>query len=329
MSKDFLGSYTRYKALIDNYLQSFLQDKEPAALYRPIRYAMLAGGKRIRPVLTMAACGAVGGDPLRALHGAIAVEILHNFTLVHDDIMDAADTRRGRPTVHKRWNSNAAILAGDGMLALAHRVLLQTEGLQRVQEIVGSFSTGIIEVCEGQAYDLEFAERDSVSLEEYLLMIEKKTARMLVMAVKVGALIGDATSAQLEALEHYALAIGKAFQIQDDLLDIMAEQAKFGKTVGGDVIEGKRTFLIVRALERVVDPDDRKLLAKFQRQNGLAADEVPAMRALFERNAILTEAERSVEKLSAEANRALDCLPASEHEAMLHWFSDMLLQRDH
>lgn len=322
--------YESYKQMAEDTLQEFLSSfGTPSLLYEPIHYTLTGGGKRIRPVLTMLGCEAVGGTATQARFGAIAVEIIHNFTLVHDDIMDAAPMRRNRATVHTQWNDSAAILAGDAMIALAYQAVLQTPNIQHLAEIIAAFNTGILEVCEGQALDLEFQERDRVTLDEYLLMIEKKTARMLEFAAKVGGYIGNGEAAHIAALTEFANAIGVAFQIQDDLLDATADHEKFGKTVGGDIVEGKKTYLILRALDKVQNPADSALLEKFVRNTGLTRDEVPLMQELFERNGIFGEAQADIERLTGKAHTALDALPASEARTMLHWFANMLLEREH
>ncbi len=318
--------YALYKGIIEDTLQSYLTRSTPAMLYEPIRYAMLNGGKRVRPVLTLLCCEAVGGTCTLAQYGAIAVELIHNFTLVHDDIMDAAPMRRNLATVHTRWNDSAAILAGDAMIALAYSAALQSH-TDRVREIVEAFSTGIAEVCEGQALDLEFQQKDTVTLDDYLLMIDKKTAKMLELAAKVGGYIGNGTAAHIEALQQYASNLGIAFQIQDDLLDASAAEEHFGKTVGGDIIEGKKTYLILRALQKASSDSDRALLAKFVSNCGLAREEVPLMQELFERNGVFSDARADVERLINRAHTALGTLPNSDARAMLHWFAGMLMDR--
>ena len=249
----------RYKTLIDERLRRFSERSEPQSLYEPTHYVLAGGGKRVRGVLTLLAADAVGGSAERVVDAGAAVETLHNFTLVHDDIMDRAETRRGRPTVHTRWDEGTAILAGDVMIGLAYEAVLRGE-LDRKLEILDALTRGIIDVCEGQALDCELAKRVSVSLDDYLHMIAMKTARLAETAAEVGAIAGGGTPEQIDALRSYARNIGLAFQIQDDLLDITAEGDAFGKRLGGDVIEGKRTYLLVRALETVHDGADRVLL---------------------------------------------------------------------
>jgi geranylgeranyl diphosphate synthase type II len=188
--------YERHKALIERYLREFLTERKPHTLYHPAKYVLGAGGKRIRPVLVLLACEAVGGEAADALPAGVGVEVLHNFTLVHDDIMDHAASRRGRPTIHKKWDENVAILVGDALLALAYRALLRTKSA-RIQEISRVFTEAVVTVCEGQAYDKEFETRHRVHVNEYLLMIEKKTGKLVSVAMHLGALIGNANQTEI------------------------------------------------------------------------------------------------------------------------------------
>lgn len=327
----FTRRYDNYKKAIETALPALIPASDPRTLYEPMRYTLLSGGKRVRPVLAMMACDAVGGSGMDALYAGIAVEILHNFTLIHDDIMDAADMRRGNPTVHVRWNQSAAILSGDGMIAVAYQTLLRSPNLARLQELIEAMNIGILEVCEGQAFDLEFQDSTAITLDEYFRMIDKKTAKMLELAVKVGGIIGGGTAPQIEALCQYARAIGIAFQVQDDWLDIAADAAKLGKTIGGDILEGKKTFLIIKALTKrdFMLPEDQALLNKFLTERGLATEYIVAMQQLFERNRIFHDARCEVERLTAEAHSILDALPESEERVLLHEFATMLLERTH
>jgi len=195
----------------------------------------------------MISCEAVGGNPADALHAAAAMELLHNFTLVHDDIMDHASLRRNRATVHERWDTNTAILAGDEMIALAYRTLLQTKS-SRVRDIARVFTEAFVEVCEGQGIDKEFECRNAVTMNEYITMIKKKTARVISAAAEIGGYAGGGSAAQIRALRNYGEQIGIAFQMNDDLLDIMGDSATIGKSIGGDIAEGKKTFLLMHAL---------------------------------------------------------------------------------
>jgi geranylgeranyl diphosphate synthase type II len=296
------------------------------SLYEPTRYVLSGGGKRIRAVLVMLAAEAVGGDGHTALDAGVAVEILHNFTLVHDDIMDSAATRRGRATVHARWDEGTAILVGDVMIGLAQQVLL-TQIPPRAVDVVQAFTAGIVDVCEGQMLDKDYETRNDVTLDDYLHMIAMKTGRLVEMAAEVGGLIGGASPGQLEGLRAYARHVGQAFQIQDDLLDITADEAELGKRIGGDVMEGKRTYLLVQALDRVTDGEDRQLLDRFLQEQGLPEDQVNAMRDLYERHGILDVARDDVRRYIDCATSDLAVLPDTPARDMLLWFAQMLMTR--
>jgi geranylgeranyl diphosphate synthase type II len=319
--------FSRYKTLIDERLRRFAERSEPQSLYEPTHYVLGGGGKRVRGVLALLAADAVGGCGADVVDAGAAVETLHNFTLVHDDIMDRADTRRGRPTVHTRWDEGTAILAGDVMIGLAYDAVLHS-ALDRKLEIIDALNRGIIDVCEGQALDCELARRVSVSLEDYLHMIAMKTARLAETAAEVGAIAGGGSPEQIAALRSYARNVGLAFQIQDDLLDITAESAAFGKKIGGDVIEGKRTYLLVRALETVGEAADREMLDWLVSANGLPESEVAAMRELYRRNGLLDDARAAVERYIDAAGRDIDTVADDDARAALRGFADMLLERN-
>lgn len=323
---DFKQHYLDYKSLVDERLRTFIEKEKPRTLYEPTKYVLSAGGKRIRAILVMLAAEAVGGDGRMALDAGVGVEILHNFTLVHDDIMDRADTRRGRETVHKKWDEGVAILAGDVMIGLAHSALLHNPP-KRLPEVLSAFTHGIIDVCEGQTLDREFETRDDVTLDDYMYMIAMKTGRLVETAAEVGGLFGDGTPEQIGALRAYARHIGQAFQIQDDLLDIVAEEAELGKRIGGDVIEGKKTYLLVQALSRVQEGDDRNLLQTMLAGKGLPAERVGDMLDLYRRHGVLDSAREDVRIYIRRAEDALQALPDTPARDMLVWFAEMLMNR--
>lgn len=320
-------TFERYKTLIDERLRRFAERSEPQSLYEPTHYVLGGGGKRVRGVLVLLAADAVGGAADRVVDAGAAVETLHNFTLVHDDIMDRAETRRGRPTVHTRWDEGTAILAGDVMIGLAYEAVIRGE-LDNKLGILDALTRGIIDVCEGQALDCELARRVSVSLDDYLHMIAMKTARLAETAAEVGAIAGGGTPEQIAALRSYARNIGLAFQIQDDILDITAEQADFGKRIGGDVIEGKRTYLLVRALQSVTDGADRVLLDWLVDAHGLPATEVANMRDLYERNGLIAEAHDAVRSFTARAEADVAAHFDESARQSLTDFAEMLLERN-
>ena len=324
---DFKERYEFYKNLIEDKLVSFTPKVAPIGIYEPMKYVLDGGGKRIRPMLLILCCEAVGGKAEDALDAATAIEILHNFTLVHDDIMDNADTRRGRETIHKKWDSNTAILAGDGLLGYAYKSLLKTKS-DRIQEIANSFTEAIIEVCEGQSYDKEFELRKRVKIDEYIMMIDKKTSELLKCCAEIGALIGNGTEEEVEALKYYALYTGLAFQIQDDLLDIVADEKEFGKKTGGDLYEGKKTFLLLQAIETAVEKEDKELLHYIIENKGVKnSDEVLKVKAVYDKYGVIDAATKKVEEYTSLANEQLLHIKDSDSKTMLKWFSDMLLNR--
>jgi geranylgeranyl diphosphate synthase, type II len=317
--------YDKYRHLVERSLSGFVRERVPRSLYEPLKYVLEGGGKRIRPVLLLLSCEAVGGDPKRALYAGTAIEILHNFTLVHDDIMDHAASRRGRQTVHTRWDSNVAILVGDELLALAYRALLKTSS-PNIQEIAKIFTEGVVEVCEGQAYDKEFETQSSVGVKDYVLMIDKKTAKMVAVAAEIGGLVGNGRRSSILALRRYGEYVGRAFQIQDDLLDIIGNEKELGKAVGGDLVEGKKTFLLLEAL-RVARGGDRKLLLDVVRNQGVSRRLIPAYRRIYAETGAIAVARCRIEEDITRAKWELRKLPASRAQVMLAWFADMLLNR--
>jgi geranylgeranyl diphosphate synthase, type II len=317
--------YERHKSSVERYLRNFITEHKPQTLYYPAKYVLVAGGKRIRPVITLLACEAVGGDANSALHAGAGIEILHNFTLVHDDIMDHAETRRGRLTVHKKWDENVALLSGDALLAFAYRALLRTKST-RIQEISKIFTEGVVTICEGQTLDKEFETRHRVHVNEYLMMIEKKTGKLVSIAAQLGALIGNAAVSDLEALRRYGEYVGRAFQIQDDLLDIVADEKEFGKTIGGDLVEGKKTFLLLEALRRAKG-EQKKMLQRIFTKGGVPRKQVPAFRLIYEETGAIDSAKKRIENDITEAKNQLSTLPASAARETLRWMTDKLLNR--
>ncbi len=234
--------------LYTDFLQNNAFQGSPSNLYDPMRYIMELGGKRIRPILCMAGAEACGGKAEDAISVAHAMEVFHNFSLVHDDIMDRADQRRGLPTVHQKWNESTAILAGDNLLVKAYESILAFEG-PRKNEILSLFSKTATEVCEGQQDDMDFAERNEVSEAEYLQMIQYKTAVLLGCSLSSGALVANASPDIVKGLYDFAIAIGMSFQMMDDYLDAFGDSEKTGKVSGGDIIEGKKTWLYIKSCE--------------------------------------------------------------------------------
>lgn len=323
------GIYSAYKKKIDEVLSHQILKEHPATLYEPLKYLLSGGGKRIRPVLMIFCCEAAGGKMEDAVYASAAIELLHNFTLVHDDIMDNADTRRGKETLHKKWNDNVAILSGDHLIGMAYMNLIKTNS-GRLNEIVSSFTEGILEVCEGQSFDKEFEIRKDVRLSEYLMMIGKKTARMLETSAEVGALIGNGSDEIIHNLKKYASNLGIAFQILDDLLDINASEEQLGKKIGGDLLEGKKTFLILKALELVKNENDLQKIKSVIDNDGLNPgdeNDILEIKNIYERSGVIEYAENEIEKYTSLADKHLNTVPDGEMKERLKWFSSMLMSR--
>lgn len=319
--------YKEYLDKIENRLEEYMSFSEPHSLYDPFKYIMQVGGKRIRPVLCMISAGAVGGNSDDAIDCGCAIEILHNFTLVHDDIMDESPLRRGRETVHKKWSEAAAILSGDVMVGHAYRLLPKSDH-ERSDQIISQFTSGLIEVCEGQAYDMDLNEMKDFSLDDYLLTITKKTARLLETSAVIGGHYGMGSEEQIENLRKFAYNLGIAFQIQDDLLDLIADQAKLGKTIGLDIYEGKKTFLIIRSIQKAETEDDKKLLKRFVDNNGLPIEEVDKVRDMMSRLGVLDEARQEAGKYFDKALEFLAMLPKNESTEMLVALTNKINKRN-
>ncbi len=310
--------------LVAAQLEQICLAQEPLLLYEPVRYVMASGGKRIRPLLVFLAAEAVGGDAGQAAHVAAAVELLHSFTLVHDDIMDQDDTRRGKPTVHAKWDVGTAILAGDGLVALAYRALLSRPS-PRLTEMARAFTEGIVEVCEGQALDKEFETRRTVTMDAYLAMIGKKTACLLAMSCQLGALVGGGDEQQVAALGSYGRHLGVAFQIQDDLLDLLSPAAVSGKPRGSDLARRKQTFLMVAAESRMTAAQQQWLAAYLGRP--LSNGELDELEAFFRSLGVVAQAEAMVRDELAAARGALASLTPCEAVEALAELSQQLAAR--
>jgi len=290
-----------------------------------MRYVLASGGKRIRAVLVLLSCGAVSGHVEDAVPAAVAMEVLHNFTLVHDDVMDNADLRRGRPTVHKKWDANIAILAGDELLAHAYCSLLRTRSA-RLNDVLHLFTDAFMQVCDGQALDKECEQRARVGLEEYDIMIAKKTGRMIAAATEIGATIGGGSPMEIAALRRFGEHLGRAFQIKDDLLDVVGDEREFGKAIGGDIVEGKKTFLLLTALGRVRG-EDRSLLVSVARRRGITYKDVSRVRRLYQKSGAVEAAHREIAERTHSAQRALERLGPGRAKETLAWLAEQLLER--
>jgi len=325
----FQRRYIRLRDQIDRHLGTLVNMQYPKDFSRSLYYVLRARGKRVRSTLVMASCEAVGGRAADAIHAGAAVEMMHNFTLVHDDIMDHAASRRGQPTVHTKWDSSIALLAGDVLLGMAYQSLLLTK-TKRMPQLVDLFTEGLLDVCEGQALDLDFEQQRRVTLREYLSMIDKKTGALLAMSAAIGGAIGNGTREEVRTLYRFGLHLGRAFQIQDDLLDVVADQGKFGKKIGGDIIERKKTFLALTALERTRGTDQQLLREVFGRQGTLKTNQhrvVATVAAIYRRYGVIEVAQRHIARETHLAQGLLRLLPRNNGSAMLLWFSDLLLHR--
>ena len=294
--------------------------KEPQGLYEPIAYALSSGGKRLRMQLVLAGCRLAGGNEQDALPFAEAIEVFHNFTLLHDDVMDRADVRRGKPTVHVKWNDNTAILSGDQMLIEAYH-LLESVPTQHLPQLLKLFTRTATEICEGQQYDVDFEQRDDVQIADYIEMIRLKTSVLLAAALKGGAIIGGATEAEQEALYNYGIHLGLAFQIQDDLLDCFGDPATFGKAIGGDISCNKKTYLLLSALHQA-NPRQYSELHRWLEITEPSAEKIAVVKMLY----IATWARKAAEQAIAEHTaKALECLKVLPQNSETHHLEQMAL----
>lgn len=302
-----------YQALITKLID--LQDykKEPPELYDPIIYVMSQGGKRLRPMFTLLACDMFGGDITHALYPALAIEMFHSFTLIHDDIMDKAPIRRGEETVYKKWNSDIAILSGDTLFAMAYQNATQTDN-RLIKPILEVFSKTAIEVCEGQQYDMNFETARKVSLEEYIEMIRLKTAVLIGASVKIGAIAAGADYTSIRNLYDFGVSFGLAFQLMDDLLDVYGNLEQFGKIRGGDIASNKKTYLYLKALE-LGDKEQKKQLKKLYSNKRLQADEkINQVVEIYNQLNIRNEVVGLMEQYYKESLRSLDAVVADERK---------------
>jgi geranylgeranyl pyrophosphate synthase len=329
---NYKEKYEEFKSKIEQNIANLIPEKSPKNLYESFKYIMNCGGKRIRPVLAMISAGAVGGNPEAAMNAATAIEILHNFTLVHDDIMDNSNLRRGRETVHIKWNEEVAIISGDMMTGWAFRFLSKkfNENIseKQIAKLNETLATALIEVCEGQEFDMEFNERNNVSESEYLEMIKLKTSSLICCAVKLGGIVGDCTENELFSLNNYAENLGIAFQIQDDILDFSAEQEKFGKKIGQDIIEGKKTFPILKAAKLATKAEHKELIDKyFNSKNGLDESFVEKFNEMFVKLNIFEICQNEIDKYFKLAENSLLDLKENDYKKMLIWIISMLNKR--
>ena len=297
-------------------------DREPYGLYEPIEYTLAAGGKRVRPQLAMIASQLFGGKDEEVLPAALALEVFHNFTLLHDDVMDKADVRRGRPTVHVKWNENTAILSGDQMLIEAYKLLsgVPADKLPKVLQLFNKMAT---EICEGQQYDVDFESQEHVTIDEYLKMIRLKTSVLLANALQIGAYIAGADEQAQEALYQFGINIGLAFQIQDDILDVWGDPKTFGKAVGGDISCNKKTFVYLEAMSL----EARGLKHWYSQVLEDNTEKIAAVKEIFERLGVRPLCELVVDDYTNKALELLDQLPQNEATEQLRQLANKLTTR--
>jgi geranylgeranyl diphosphate synthase type I len=326
--------------VVDEAIFELIPEKEPKVLYDAARHYPLAGGKRVRPFIVLTATEAVGGNPEKAVYAAAAVELLHNYSLVHDDIMDMDEKRRGRPTVHKIWGINMAILAGDLLFSKVFeavaKIPVEAEKVVRVLDVIAKTSN---ELCEGQAMDLEFENKGTVTIDEYMKMISGKTGALIDASATIGGIIGTENEEYIEALSKYGRNIGIAFQIWDDVLDLTADEEKLGKPVGSDIRKGKKTLIVAHFLENATKEDKEeffKIFGKYAgdvKGEGIIEDdvqeEIKKAIDLLKKYGSIDYAAKLARKLADEAKDALKVLPESEARKQLALLADFIVEREY
>jgi geranylgeranyl diphosphate synthase type II len=317
----------QYRETFIQYLDEKVVLAEPKNLYEPIVYILQLGGKRLRPILTLMTAEIFGTSHKKALDAALAVEVFHNFSLVHDDIMDEAPLRRGKATVHEKWDINTGILSGDAMLILAYQLFENYEG-SIFKALAELFSKTAIEVCEGQQYDVDFETRNDVTIPEYLKMIEYKTAVLVGAAMKMGAIIAETSEKDAKAIYDFGRYLGIAFQLQDDYLDAYGNPETFGKQVGGDIIENKKTYLYLKALENSSQEDKEKLMQLFSEKSANPTEKVATVKAIFDKANIPETMKSAISNYTQKAFKLLETLHVGDEEKQqLKAFGEYLMNR--
>ena len=317
-----------YRGCFNSYLENKIRTKEPRNLYDPIVYIMDLGGKRLRPILTLISTDVLGGKYEDALDAALAIEVFHNFSLVHDDIMDAAPLGRGEKTVHKKWDVNTGILSGDVMLINSYQYF-ESYPADLFKSLIKVFSKTAIEVCEGQQYDMDFEISDDVTVPDYLKMITYKTAVLVAAAMKMGAIIAKSSEKLQNAIYDYGINLGIAFQLQDDYLDAFGDPENFGKQVGGDIIENKKTFLYIRALELANEEDKSELKNLFSIKPQDPHEKIETVKQIFIKSGAAEVTRKEIEKYTKRAFQILESLEAPESKkGVLQRFGNKLMSRE-
>lgn len=320
-------SIEKYQQEFIAYLEAYSTEKEPKNLYEPITYILSLGGKRLRPVLTLMSTDIFNGNYKDALNAALSIEVFHNFSLVHDDIMDDAPLRRGQQTVHEKWDVNTGILSGDAMLIMAYQLFEHYEPNQ-FQDLAKLFSKTAIEVCEGQQYDVDFETRNDVTITEYLKMIEYKTAVLVGAAMKMGAIVAGASKEDQHNIYEFGRNLGIAFQLQDDYLDAFGDPKTFGKQVGGDIIENKKTYLYLKALEFSNEKDKSELTQLFSSNPEDINTKIEVAKQFFVSSGSADATKQAIQDYTTKAFSGLESLNISEDKKqLLKIFGNNLMNR--
>ena len=322
-----MHSIEHYRNEFISYLESKIETREPVTLYEPIAYILGLGGKRLRPVLVLMATEIFGTDYKKALDAALAIEVFHNFSLVHDDIMDDAPLRRGKETVHEKWDINTGILSGDAMLINAYQLFENYEG-ETFRDLAKLFSKTAIEVCEGQQYDVDFETRDDVTQAEYLKMIEYKTAVLVAAALKMGGIVANVSAEDQQRVYEFGRNLGIAFQLQDDYLDAFGDPESFGKQVGGDIIENKKTYLYLKAIELGSARQQKELIDMFSIQPDDPSGKIARIKTIFEETGAADQTQSAIEIYTQRAFDVLNKLDvATDKKEILKKFGNGLMVR--
>ena len=323
-----MQTVSQFQEIIKNHFEALQINKEPKNLYEPIAYILSLGGKRMRPVLTLMAAEIFNASCEKAISAATAVEVFHNFSLIHDDIMDDAPLRRGNQTVHEKWDVNTGILSGDAMLILAYQFFESYEP-QIFQQLAKLFSKTALEVCEGQQYDVDFETRDDVTIPEYLKMIEYKTAVLVGAAMKMGAIVAETSNENADLIYDFGLNLGIAFQLQDDYLDAFGDPETFGKQVGGDIIENKKTYLYLKALEFSKADDKEQLLHLFSIQPTDNTNKIVSVKEIFVSSGAANATQDAIKDYTLKAFDTLEKMEISDEKKMiLKVFGEKLMNRN-
>ena len=318
---------SQYREQFVTHLKGRIQLGEPKNLFEPVQYILGLGGKRLRPILTLMTAEVFGGKAKDAMDAALAVEMFHNFSLVHDDIMDDAPLRRGKTTVHEKWDVNTGILSGDAMLILSYQ-FFESYPAETYVELTKLFSKTALEVCEGQQYDVDFEARDDVTIPEYLKMIEYKTSVLVAAAMKMGAIVAKASPKDADAIYEFGRNLGIAFQLQDDYLDAFGDPKTFGKQVGGDIMENKKTYLYLKSLENASKDDQDGLLHLYSIKPEDSTAKVEAVKTIFKESGAVEETKKAIKNFTQKAFDALSETGLPEkNKALLKQFGKSLMER--